>query len=879
MATASPPPTEPIEYALRYAGVGLRVVPIKPGHKRPELPAWQRAATTDRATIESWWHGLYRGHGVGLALGELEDYATATTWIFAVDVDQHGVDGGAMLAELEAHHGELPTTVEATTGGGGRHLLFSADHEIRNGKLCDGVDIRGAGGQIVVEPSIHPSGQPYHWVIDQAPWEHPIAPAPAWLLDRLTAVPEAPPRTPAAPTVAADAGSRPGDLWAAETSWYDLLTADGWTHAGRGGSGEEQWVRPGKTVRDGISATVGYGGSDVLKVFTTSHPQLNAEETYTKLGYLAATRHGGDHGAAARALRAEGWHTPDEHIDVAGMIATSGAGGSGSPEPWPELLPLEDQPALPLWPVYVLPDWIAEHVTTTADQLQVPVDLCAQFALGALATVAMGYAEVVVGGRWREPLNLYLATALPSGGGKSPAEKAMTRAVRAWEKERRQQSMTEVSEADVRRRILEKQAKDAESSAASRSKDIGVAIEARRLLDEHVVVHPFRRLVDDATPEKLTQILAEQHGLIAVLSTEAELLDMAAGTYGRSPNINVYLKAYSGDPMMVDRKGGTTNPATELRIDKPLLTVGLAMQPTVIDFIGAQNAQLEGRGFLARFLYSCPEPTTGVRDRSRVLDAPETAAADRYDAELTRLAECWRWPAGDLTLTPAAERRFVAHLQDQEAEMGDRLAPVSAWIAKLQSSILRVAGLLHLADGRTPNEQIDVPTIERAIVAGDYWIAHALAMAADEDRVTVAEATHVLKTIRRRLDDGAPATTAREIYTACRPRYTSVEELVAPLQLLERSGYVRLTAGSWLDVGVRGRTTTFECRPLSEWIDHRERENARVARVAYGEIDQRSIYLSTSIPPSPPAPLDNPRDPRVLGEATTSAQRDPLDWI
>lgn len=343
MATASPPPTEPIEYALRYAGVGLRVVPIKPGHKRPDLPAWQRAATTDRATIESWWTGLYRDHGVGLALGELEDYATTTTWIFAVDVDQHGVDGGAMLAELEAHHGELPTTVEATTGGGGRHLLFSADHEIRNGKLCDGVDIRGAGGQIVVEPSIHPSGQPYHWVIDQAPWEHPIAPAPAWLLDRLAAVPEAPPRTPAAPTVAVDAGSRPGDLWAAETTWYDLLTADGWTHAGRGGSGEEQWVRPGKTVRDGISATVGYGGSDVLKVFTTSHPQLNAEETYTKLGYLAATRHGGDHGAAARALRAEGWHAPDEHIDVAGLIGDGARGevagtgvGVGSEEGgWP----------------------------------------------------------------------------------------------------------------------------------------------------------------------------------------------------------------------------------------------------------------------------------------------------------------------------------------------------------------------------------------------------------------------------------------------------------------------------------------------------------------------------------------------------------------
>ncbi len=65
------PPTSTLDHALRYAGLGLRVVPIKPGHKRPELPAWQDAATVDRATIENWWTGLYTGHGVGLALGEL----------------------------------------------------------------------------------------------------------------------------------------------------------------------------------------------------------------------------------------------------------------------------------------------------------------------------------------------------------------------------------------------------------------------------------------------------------------------------------------------------------------------------------------------------------------------------------------------------------------------------------------------------------------------------------------------------------------------------------------------------------------------------------------------------------------------------------------
>lgn len=314
---------DPLAMALRYAGVGLRVVPIRPGAKVPPMGAWQDVATTDRATIESWWSGLYRGHGIGLVLGRLDDYSTVVRWIFAVDVDQHGIDGAAELAALVAHHGPLPDTVEAITGGGGRHHLFSSAVEIRNGKLCPGVDIRGASGQIVVEPTVHPSGVRYQWVDGHAPWEHEIAPAPAWMVEHLTRPARVEP-APKTPQVLAEVGTRPGDLWAASTSWRDLLEGDGWTFVGRGPDGEERVVRPGKSVRDGISATIGYGGSDVLKVFTSSVPHLDAEQTYSRFGYYAATRHHGDHAAASAALSAAGWHAP--RINPAALISpTMGA--------------------------------------------------------------------------------------------------------------------------------------------------------------------------------------------------------------------------------------------------------------------------------------------------------------------------------------------------------------------------------------------------------------------------------------------------------------------------------------------------------------------------------------------------------------------------
>ena len=85
------------------------------------------------------------------------------------------------------------------------------------------------------------------------------------------------------------------------TTWDQLLTNDGWTLVQTLGNGEQRWRRPGKN--DGMSATVGHGGRDVLKVFTSSVPALEADGAYSRFGYIAATRHGGDRSACARAIR------------------------------------------------------------------------------------------------------------------------------------------------------------------------------------------------------------------------------------------------------------------------------------------------------------------------------------------------------------------------------------------------------------------------------------------------------------------------------------------------------------------------------------------------------------------------------------------------
>jgi hypothetical protein len=92
------------------------------------------------------------------------------------------------MEELERQFGELPATVEAQTGSGGRHLLFKhPGQRIPNsaGLLGPGLDIRGDGGYIVVPPSLHVSGRRYAWDGAQNPVHMEPSPMPTWLAKRL----------------------------------------------------------------------------------------------------------------------------------------------------------------------------------------------------------------------------------------------------------------------------------------------------------------------------------------------------------------------------------------------------------------------------------------------------------------------------------------------------------------------------------------------------------------------------------------------------------------------------------------------------------------------------------------------------------------------
>lgn len=161
--------------AASHHARGWSVLPLRPHEKRP-LVRWEGFQSVHASAIEiADWFRRWPDANLGVVTGEISN-------LVVLDVDpKHGGDDS--LIALERRFGTLPPTVEAVTGGGGRHLYFTHPGGLVRNRagLAQGIDLRGDGGYIVAPPSIHPSGRPYAWAAGHSPDQIALAPLPRWL--------------------------------------------------------------------------------------------------------------------------------------------------------------------------------------------------------------------------------------------------------------------------------------------------------------------------------------------------------------------------------------------------------------------------------------------------------------------------------------------------------------------------------------------------------------------------------------------------------------------------------------------------------------------------------------------------------------------------
>jgi putative DNA primase/helicase len=327
-----------LETALAWHHAGASVVRAAiDGTKRPD-GAWKQYQTKrpTEQDIHNWFDSGHPGIGIilgsvssGLEMLEFEGRAVAEKRHEEFDEIAEASGLGELWQRIKDGYCEL-------TPSGGYHLIYrvtggsvlgntklarrpSTDAELEaapGARVQVLVETRGEGGFVVTAPShgpVHASGQPWQLLAGDSKSiaeitadERDALFTIARMLDRMPEA-EVPAQTRTEPVAdTADFGGvKPGDDYEQRTDWADILTPRGWRLLGQHGQ-TRYWQRPGKTD-PGPSATTGHNSDrDRLYVFTTS-TEFEAEHPYTKFGAYALLEHGGDHSAAAKDLRRQGY--------------------------------------------------------------------------------------------------------------------------------------------------------------------------------------------------------------------------------------------------------------------------------------------------------------------------------------------------------------------------------------------------------------------------------------------------------------------------------------------------------------------------------------------------------------------------------------------
>ena len=471
-----------------------------------------------------------------------------------------------------------------------------------------------------------------------------------------------------------------------------------------------------------------------------------------------------------------------------GYVSPAEYNKSAEPQ-WEPPIPFA-QHILPPFPVDAFPPAIRDYVLAVAETTQTPVDMAATAALAVLALCQQGKYRIKGKEDWIEPLNLFTVIVAEPSERKSAVISHMTGAVHRFEAEYNKQHSGAVERSRMEKRILEKQQRNLEEmviKGKAQMEDLqDVAIQLANFRE----VMPMRLYVDDVTTEKLTSVLAKNNGTAAVVSAEGGIFDMLAGIYTKNVNIDVFLKAHSGDDIRVDRIGRSSE-----SISHPALTVLLAVQPSVLSGM-MSNGVFRGRGLTARFMYCMPQSKVGDR-KYRTQPIPDEVSRC-YEVLIQNLLQEGIPKTPELIrLSPEADNLLEAFSCEVESKMKAEYSDIPDWTGKLAGAVLRISGLLsraanaHCSDFLDLSDSmiVDEATMAGAIAIGRYFTEHSRAayslMGADD---LVKQSQYTLDAI---IKNGLLEFTRRDIMRICRS-FKKAEQVQPVLNHLADLGYVAL---------------------------------------------------------------------------------------
>jgi hypothetical protein len=771
-------------------------------------------ATTSTAAINKWWANNPEAN-IAIRTG-------AISGIWVLDLD--GEEGIAAVAELEEIFGQLPLTPTVITGRGGRHYYFKIPPGVvikPTVKLGNKpVDVRGDGSYVVAPPSNHISGNDYSWSV--SPTDATLAEAPTWLIDIVTKKVDWPggqPKTKAPVLTMPSANRR-----------TLRVQEDNAIETAHGAAQGERHSKALQLIGSGLAR--GMASSEVeeqaLAWASKCNPPMPSEEVKRIVADLSQK-----HQVAQAAALV--WDPPVPFYDF-------------------------DPPA---FPTEALPQWLKLFVEAEAKATQTPPDMVGMLVLSTVAAASAKKVEVVVKDGYIEPVNIFTVSALPPANRKSAVFTDVTKPLRDFEESEIKRLKPAIAEATTKLKIKETSLDKLQNEAAKAKPEeateaVRKATDLAKEIAEAVPPVLPRFIAADTTPEKLAILLAENNGRMAVMSPEGDVFDLMAGRYGSkgAANFGVYLNGHAGDDLRVDR----VNREGEF-VKKPALTLGLVVQPDVIRGL-ADKQGFRGRGLLARFLYCVPISLVGRRKA----DPPVVPITIRegYNQKIHSLLrlgfdkdEKGQQRSYCLHLSPEAKELYLAFAKWVEPQLaeGGQLGNVDDWAGKLVGAVIRLAGILHMAEhagDATPwNHPITSETLERAIGIGQYLIPHAKAAFAQMSVDPVIEdAKFVLRWIERQ---GFSSFTERDAFEGTKSRFKKMANLRPALGILVEHGFIRQVQQVPPSGPGRRPSPTFEVNPQSHsHMSHK----AHFQGVKFDSANNATLANGLALSNNQPAPAE-----------------------
>lgn len=388
------------------------------------------------------------------------------------------------------------------------------------------------------------------------------------------------------------------------------------------------------------------------------------------------------------------------------------------------------------FPTEAFPAGIEKYLKSVVAYSQVDTAMTFSAALATFALCMQGKYMVSYpsGNGWKEHLCLYLVIVAEPGETKSGTFGAVNRPIRAWQDEKR---------ADYEKSrnlyLQEKQAKEEKQKNLKKAianlktppeKQQQYHEELKAITDEltelQAPISP-NFIVADTTMEALADLMMETGGSAGVFGSEGDFFKIITGLYnhGVCSNLQLILNAYDGDSYMMRRVTRDTY------LQRPLLSFCLMLQPNLYQETFA-NAELRGRGLLARFLTCTPKSMAGKRDKrsTATLDAVNYVAYEKAMAYFLNLQQDSEKEPPVLTWEQDAKERMLDYMQTIENSMGkgQPMEDCKDYANKASAVAMRIAGILHLLQTWEQEEipPISKETTEKAIKVHRFFFAEKL---------------------------------------------------------------------------------------------------------------------------------------------------------